>query len=637
MSGFHPTKDEVSGEILDVNIVSGGAANGAILDGVDSNIKATVLDKTNSNPVATAIVDSNGDQITSFGGGTQYTEDAAAAANPVGNALILVREDGRAGSLTNTDGDNVAARGNNKGELYVIDTDLNALVSSVVKTEDAVHSSGDKGVMSLGVVNANFSILAAEGDYAPFQLDQFGRQFVIEDSAAAIKTAAELIDDTVATLGTTTYTEATTKGLTIGAVRRDADTTLVNTTNEIGPLQMDANGRLKVEAFSGETLPVSFTGSTDVATQTTLASLLTSSQLIDDGVYTDDTSTHTTGTSKGYGIMAVATPTDGSVDANDIGMVAMTTGRALKVDASGVAVPVTDNSSSLSVDWNGTQPVTGSGNATGALRVELANNGTGLVGLNAGTNMIGKLAANSGVDIGDVDVTTVGTITPGTGATNLGKAEDVAHAGGDVGVMALAVRLDTPVSGANASGSADYVPMITDSFGKLWTTGSYAEDIAHTAADPLVAIASRRIDTPATSSGTSGDYSTIDSSAEGALWTTNTPTTTGGCSIFKSLDIDETEEDVKTSAGNVYGYYFSNVATSYRYLKFYNATAANVSVGTTVPVATFGLPPTSAGHVGFSFPLGFSTAICVAATTAAADADTGAPATSDVIINVFYK
>jgi hypothetical protein len=48
----------------------------------------------------------------------------------------------------------------------------------------------------------------------------------------------------------------------MGAVRRDADTTLVNTTNEFGPLQMDANGRLKVEAFSGETLPVSLTSTT---------------------------------------------------------------------------------------------------------------------------------------------------------------------------------------------------------------------------------------------------------------------------------------------------------------------------------------------------------------------------------------
>lgn len=83
-----------------------------------------------------------------------------------------------------------------------------------------------------------------------------------------IETAVELLDDTVATLGTSTYTEATTKGLVIGAVRRDADTTLVDTTNEVAPLQVDANGRLKVEAFSGETLPVSGTvGVTGVATE----------------------------------------------------------------------------------------------------------------------------------------------------------------------------------------------------------------------------------------------------------------------------------------------------------------------------------------------------------------------------------
>lgn len=51
--------------------------------------------------------------------GTEYTEDAAAAANPAGGALIIVRDDARAGSLTSADGDNVAARGTNAGELYV--------------------------------------------------------------------------------------------------------------------------------------------------------------------------------------------------------------------------------------------------------------------------------------------------------------------------------------------------------------------------------------------------------------------------------------------------------------------------------------------------------------------------------------
>jgi hypothetical protein len=288
--------------------------------------------------------------------------------------------------------------------------------------------------------------------------------FAVQVDGAAL-TALQLIDDPVAVLGTATYTEATTSGMIIGAVRRDADTTLVNTTNEISPLQVDANGRLKVEAFSGEALPVTFTGSTDVATQTTLASLLTSSQLIDDAIFVDDTATHATGTTKGVGIMAVANPTDAAVDANDIGMVAMTLARAMKNDittiagtapttagfidikgadgnvfvrqataanlnmteasASGILTSVqliddavfTDDTSTHATgttkgigimaaatptdtavnandigmvgmtnnremyvslrDIAGATAVSGSGNATGALRVELANNGTG--------------------------------------------------------------------------------------------------------------------------------------------------------------------------------------------------------------------------------------------------------------------
>ena len=82
--------------------------------------------------------------------------------------------------------------------------------------------------------------------------------------------------------------------------------------------------------------------------------------------------------------------------------------------------------------------------------------------LPAGTNAIGKLAANSGVDIGDVDVLSV---IPGTGATNLGKAEDAAHASGDTGVMALTVRTNTAASRAGTDG--DYQPLITDTNGRL--------------------------------------------------------------------------------------------------------------------------------------------------------------------------
>lgn len=98
--------------------------------------------------------------------------------------------------------------------------------------------------------------------------------------------------------------------------------------------------------------------------------------------------------------------------------------------------------------------------------------------LPAGTNAIGKLAANSGVDIGDVDVLSIAagdnnignvdivTVVPGTGATNLGKAEDGAHTSGDVGVMALGVRNDTP-NAALAGTDLDYSPIATYRTGAL--------------------------------------------------------------------------------------------------------------------------------------------------------------------------
>jgi hypothetical protein len=84
--------------------------------------------------------------------------------------------------------------------------------------------------------------------------------------------------------------------------------------------------------------------------------------------------------------------------------------------------------------------------------------------LPAGTNAIGKLAANDGVDIGDVSVNSV---VPGSAATSLGKAVDDAGNATDVGVAALVLRDDalttlTPVDG-------DYVRLRVDSVGALWT------------------------------------------------------------------------------------------------------------------------------------------------------------------------
>ena len=119
--------------------------------------------------------------------------------------------------------------------------------------------------------------------------------------------------------------------------------------------------------------------------------------------------------------------------------------------------------------------------------------------------------------------------------------------------------------------------------------------------------------------------------------TTPTPATSGGLSIYRSIDLDESEEEVKATAGQLFGWYLYNAAATARYLKFYNATAANTTVGTTTPVLTIPVAAGAAANVEFSNGIAFGTAISAAVTTGLADNDTGAPAANDFIINILYK
>lgn len=84
-------------------------------------------------------------------------------------------------------------------------------------------------------------------------------------------------------------------------------------------------------------------------------------------------------------------------------------------------------------------------------------------GVDGSGNLQVILAANSGVDVGDVDILSV---IPGTGATNLGKAIDTAAGGTDTGVGALAVRDDALAGITPAEG--DYTTLLVDASGALW-------------------------------------------------------------------------------------------------------------------------------------------------------------------------
>lgn len=63
----------------------------------------------------------------------------------------------------------------------------------------------------------------------------------------------------------------------------------------------------------------------------------------------------------------------------------------------------------------------------------------------------------------------VGSVIPGTGATNQGKAEDDVANSGDVGIASLAVRRDGHSSTTLQSASGDYSNFTTDATGQLYT------------------------------------------------------------------------------------------------------------------------------------------------------------------------
>jgi hypothetical protein len=108
-------------------------------------------------------------------------------------------------------------------------------------------------------------------------------------------------------------------------------------------------------------------------------------------------------------------------------------------------------------------------------------------------------------------------------------------------------------------------------------------------------------------------------------------------SVFRSVDLDESEEDVKVTGGEVYGWHIFNDSAGSLFVRLYNATAANTTVGTTTPVLTIGVGAGQQSNVVLDRPIEFTTAICAAATTGPGDSDTGAPGASECQINLFYK
>lgn len=544
------------------------------------------------------LYDSSGVEL-SVGGGTQYTEDAAATANPVGNAIIVVRDDARGGSLTTTDGDNVALRGNNNGELYVKHTDSIAVTNSGL-TELAAAINGSSQL------DINIAASAATLTVASHAVTNAGT-FAVQVDGNAL-TALQLIDDVVKT-DDAAFTAASDKVTVIGGIVT-ADSV---DSGDAGALAMLTNRQLKVTLFDSGGSELSVGGGTQ---------------------YTEDA----------------------AAAANPVGNALI----VVRDDARGGSLTTTDGDN-----------VALRGNNNGELYVKHTDT---IAATQSGTWNVTNVSGTVSLPTGAATAANQSTvITSLQLIDDVVFAEDVAAQAADKGVAILAVRRDADTSLVGTDN--DYANLQVDANGYLKVEifdggGSHTVDNAGTFAvqvDGSALTALQLIDdpvitddtafTPATSkvmmAGFEADEGSTDSVDEGdagaarmtldrKVIVTPQPHTAGGLSIFRSLDLDESEEDVKTSAGQVYAMWVTNTATSTRFIKFYNATAANVTVGSTTPVITIGIPGNSTDDIAGNFGPGgmgiaFDTAICVAATTGVADNDTGAPGANEVVVNIFYK
>jgi hypothetical protein len=220
-------------------------------------------------------------------------------------------------------------------------------------------------------------------------------------------------------------------------------------------------------------------------------------------------------------------------------------------------------------------------------------------------------------------------ITAGSGTTIL---TDDTGAGGHAQINKLAISTD---------GSGTLIPADATVGLLVNPNNLLADDAAFTPGTSKVMPVGFEADEGSTDSVDEGDVGAARMTLDRKILVNPQPHTAGGLTIFRSIDLDESEEEVKGTAGQVYSVWVSNMATTTRFVKFYNLTAANTTVGSSTPVITIAIPGNASDDVtglfGGAYGIAFDTAISVAATTGIADADTGAPAANDVAINIFYK
>lgn len=120
--------------------------------------------------------------------------------------------------------------------------------------------------------------------------------------------------------------------------------------------------------------------------------------------------------------------------------------------------------------------------------------------------------------------------------------------------------------------------------------------------------------------------------------TSPSPSLTGGTSVYRNINVNNTGVEIKGSSGNIYGWHLHNDASGQvRYVKLYNTYAGAVPTSTDTPALTIPVPEKSAINAEFDLGISFGNRIGIRATTGIADTDTGNPSANEVVVNILYK
>lgn len=142
---------------------------------------------------------------------------------------------------------------------------------------------------------------------------------------------------------------------------------------------------------------------------------------------------------------------------------------------------------------------------------------------------------------------------------------------------------------------------------------------------------------------TAGDFiptptgQTVKFDETGDLVTSLGVSITGGAKVFKLIALGTTNAvNVKSFAGQIYGWYLFNASAATRFIKLYNTQVPPV-LTTDIPVMTLPLPTGAAANVWCASGIGmFTKGIGLATTVNMADNDATAVTANDLLINLWY-